>query len=149
MAVFEAFQDHAEIKGLRGQFARCKTRRDQGVTNMFGKVLKDQEKAAQRLRWAQVEVERAQAAAEAAKPSEHAIRLAAYLCHCADLCIAPSHQGALRAGFPCTGAALATALNDALAFRWVGQQANGELYWRDAGLSDECPLIIWTKLHKP
>lgn len=118
---------------------------------MFAKVLKDQEKARARLRWAEVEVERAQAALESAKPSEHAIRLAAYLCHCADTTEAPTHQGALRAGYPCTGAALATALADALAFRWVGSlppERGGGLYWRDDGLSDDCPMIVWSKLHK-
>lgn len=118
---------------------------------MFGKVLKEQEKAAARLRWAQVEVERAQAAVEAARPSEHAIRVAAYLCHCADTTEAPTHQGALRAGYPCTGAALATALADALAFRWVGQltpEKGSGLYWRDEGLTDSCPLVVWGKLHK-
>lgn len=119
---------------------------------MFGKVIKDQEKAQARLRWAQVEVERAQAAVEAAQPSEHAIRLAAYLCHCADLTEAPSHQGALRAGYPCTGAALASALADALAFRWVGllpPEKGGGLYWRDDGLSDHCPMIVWGARFRP
>ena len=114
---------------------------------MFGTAIKAQEKAQARLRWAQ-EVERAQAAVEAAQPSEHAIRLAAYLCHCADLTEVPSHQGALRAGYPCTGAALASALADALAFRWIGLLPDGKAYWRDDGLSDDCPMIVWSKRFK-
>ena len=80
---------------------------------------------------------------EPVEPSEHAIRVAAYLCHCADTTEAPTHQGALRAGYPCTGAALAMGLADALALRWVGQLPTGGLYWRDEGSTPDCPLAVW------
>ena len=83
------------------------------------------------------------------EPSDHAIRVAAYLCHCADLGEAPSHQGALRAGYPCTGAALAMGLSDALALRWVGQLDTGALFWRDEGSTPDCPLAVWAKLYRP
>lgn len=128
--------------------SRVKSREDHGVT-MFAKVLREQERARSRLQWAQLEYERAKAALREAEPSDHAIRVAAYLCHCADLGEAPSHQGALRAGYPCTGAALAVALSDALALRWVGQLDTGALYWRDEGSTPDCPLAVWAKLYRP
>jgi hypothetical protein len=80
------------------------------------------------------------------EPSEHAIRVAAFLAHCADTTTNPTHQNALRAGYPCTGAALAAGLSDALAMRWVGQLApekGGGLYWRDQGSTPDCPLVVW------
>jgi hypothetical protein len=113
---------------------------------MFAKVLREQEKARNRLQWAQMELDRAKVAQSDAQPSEHAIRVAAFLAHCADTTTAPSHQNALRAGYPCTGAALAAGLSDALAMRWVGQlpfEKGGGLYWRDQGSTPNCPLVVW------
>jgi hypothetical protein len=57
-----------------------------------------------------------------------------------------SHATAVTRGFtPLTGAALHTTLQDAIAAQWVGVTQSGDVYWRDEGLSDACPLVVLAK----
>jgi hypothetical protein len=52
------------------------------------------------------------------------------------------HTSLSRGFKPLTGAALATALSDAEKAGWVGRTPTGCIYWRDAGLSHDCPLVL-------
>jgi len=79
-------------------------------------------------------------------PDPLLLRVAAYVADCADCNRAPSHQDALRRRYATTGAALHYALADALRLAWVGQSADGALYWRDAGSESSCPLRGWAAL---
>jgi hypothetical protein len=83
----------------------------------------------------------------ALEPSERLIACAAYLHWCASGASAPSFYDAAVSGFMVTGSALASALSDALEYGWIGQQKNGTLYWRDAGLTPDCPLETLAKMH--
>ena len=83
----------------------------------------------------------------ALEPSERLIACAAYLYCCASGATVPSFYDAASSGFMVTGAALSTALKDALAYKWIGQQEDGSLYWRDAGLTPDCPIETLAKMH--
>lgn len=84
---------------------------------------------------------------EPLRPTERLINCAAFLYDAASCQLKPTYSEAVRLGYFVTGAALASALNDALALGWIGKTKDGALYWRDAGLSEECPLVVLAKMH--
>lgn len=99
---------------------------------------------------AQIEAERTGAMNDlptTLQPSPRIIAVAAYIHDCASATLIPDYHDASARGYMVTGAALSTGLNDAIAFKWIGKTPQGELYWRDEGLTESCPLVILAKMH--
>ncbi len=113
---------------------------------MFGKHVRKVEEARRRVHWAEEQLRQAKAALSG-EPSDRLIACAAYLYWCASGATVPSFYDAATNGFMVTGAALSMALNDALAYKWIGQQEDGSLYWRDAGSTEDCPIETLAKMH--
>lgn len=82
------------------------------------------------------------------EPSFRLLECAAYVADCADGNLTPEYIDANQRGYFVTGSALASALKDAIGLGWVGKDAEWRLYWRDAGLSNECPLVMLAKQRK-
>ncbi len=79
------------------------------------------------------------------EPSFQLEECAAYLALCADLNRAPTCKDGIERMYQVTGAALSYALGDALYFEWIGKDGENKIYWKDAGLSDTCPMVVIAK----
>jgi hypothetical protein len=112
---------------------------------MFGKYLKEVDASAKRLLWAEEQLRLARAAAQE-PPKEMLITAAAYLADCATNGRVPTFQDAAQRRYAMPASALGVALRDAIAFGWIGAHPDWRLYWRDSGLSEECPLVALAKM---
>lgn len=117
---------------------------------MINAYLKRLETARNGLNWAERELERAREKLEIATRAGDQLAAACAAISYAASSDKPQDLHSLqRLGFtPLSGAALHTALSDALARGWVGRTDSGQLHWRDEGLSKDCPLVTIARTFK-
>jgi hypothetical protein len=113
---------------------------------MFLKHMREEEKKANRVRWAAGQLRDAQEAASV-PPGATIVACAAYLCECASFAKHPTYGDALKSGYKLHASALEAALTDAVALQWIAQTSKGSAYWLEAGKRDDCPLYLLAKMH--
>jgi len=117
---------------------------------MLNKYLATKEKAERRVKWAQGQLDDAQAAlVTESLPHAVLVSACAAIMHAASTGEPLTHETAIGKSFmPLTGSGLSFTLADAMEREYVGRAKDGSIYWRDAGLSEECPMVLLGKRFK-